>query len=201
MNQQNKLLVFLLVLFSCNPEARFAKSVQKGVNCMQLPFGIEDELIVSNKKERTIYRIEISHDGSFPIKNSELEFSKRELGAKSDTISFGERISFQNEYPYYFINSFKINNKLAYPIVSFYTTQRAYPFGSDPIQVTQWVFFNKKLHKNWGELPMQAEQLSDSCCSLKFDSLLTEKNQELRRICETDWLEFRKKWNQSLIEK
>lgn len=123
MNLQDKLLIFLIVLFSCNSESGLEKSVTKGVNCMQTPFGIEDELIVSDKNKKIIYRIEITNDGSFPVKNSELEFSIHEIGKKSANESFNERVSFQNEYPYYFINSLKFNNQLDLPIVSFYTTQ------------------------------------------------------------------------------
>lgn len=201
MNLRDKLLIFIIALFSCNSESGLEKSVTKGVNCMQTPFGIEDELIVRDKDKKTIYRIEITNDGSFPVKNSELELSIHEISEKSVNETFNESTSFQNEYPYYFINSLKFNNQLDLPIVSFYTTQRSYPFGSDPIKITHWVFFNGKLYQNHGELPMQAEQVSNSLYSLKFDSLLTETNQTLKRICEDDWINFRTEWNNALVAK
>lgn len=193
------ILTILLITLGCakkegvEKEMVVIKKIMIGddFSATERPWGISDgiKIISGDKTEYFVFDIESPPDA---IRNkAEVRFIYR-LDLLDSTVHEKElTYSIDSLYPFYTLNSldvFNVNNQYG---AYFYTSLLGYPYGIDPYELIMWVYYNEKLYKLSGIIPVHQDWSWEKTYSFTPDERLKNEYPKVyQKIIDT--------WNQNI---
>lgn len=194
--------VLFVLLCSCNKENVPTQTVQKLSNfgseifVSEGAWGIADGLEVIDIDHVNRFVFDIESPPSAIRKSATIRFREWIVLADTSIIAGDKEVTVKDGYPFYWMNTLESFSYKTGNGIYFYCSTQRYPYGSDPCDLTMWVFFDDEVYSIQGTIPTFSDwnwdevYTYDGAAFKETDSILY---QQIKGIWDDDMERFRTK--------